>query len=65
MAIVNSITIVTEWFKDEPDLTPCDICTEIMVTHTNGLYMFYGERLLDDKPVIKICDSCCKCLDNA
>lgn len=59
-----TLIVYTEWFKDEPDLSACDVCGDIMVSHTNGLYLFAGNTLLDDKPAIKLCDSCCSCLND-
>lgn len=64
MATVT-IEICTEWFKDDPDFTSCDNCGEIMVSHTNGLYLFSNFNLFDEEPEIKVCDSCCSCLNNS
>jgi hypothetical protein len=63
MANEVSITITTEWFKEEPTLEPCQTCGDIMVSNTNCMYLFHGLSLLGDEPALKICNACCKALE--
>lgn len=65
MAIVNiTIEVNCEWFKEAADLTECQVCGETMVTNTNSLYVFADNVLCSELPALKLCNSCCECLND-
>lgn len=61
---LTTLTVNIEWFKEDGNCNHCDVCSDLMMLNSNCLYLFVDNSLLDDRPTIKLCDSCYSCLND-